>query len=144
MFEDAAKKYPDRLAIALTFNNALAHQIEAGADMFLMPSRYEPCGLNQLYSLKYGTIPIVRKTGGLADSICDATTATIRDGAGTGFVFEEYESKTLLAAVKRAVRLYREKPEQWSKLIQNAMKQDFSWDRSARAYEALFQELCGP
>ena len=144
MFEDAAKKYPDGLAIALTFNNPLAHQIEAGADMFLMPSRYEPCGLNQMISLKYGTIPIVRKTGGLADSICDATVATIRDAVGTGFVFEEYESKTLFAAVKRAVRLYREKPEQWSKLIQNAMKQDFSWDRSARAYEALFQELCGP
>ena len=142
MFEAAAVKYPDRLSINLMFNNALAHQIEAGADMFLMPSRYEPCGLNQLYSLKYGTIPIVRKTGGLADTISDATTTAIRKGAATGFVFEDYEADALLATVKRAVRTYVERRDLWAKLIQNAMSRDFSWDTSARTYEALFQEIC--
>jgi starch synthase len=142
MFDAAANLYPDRLAVNLTFNNPLAHQIEAGADMFLMPSRYEPCGLNQLYSLKYGTVPIVRKTGGLADTICDATPAAIRKGAGTGFVFEEYDAVAMLAAIKRAVRMYREKHDQWAKVVQNAMAQDFSWDASARAYEALFQKVC--
>jgi len=142
MLEEAAKKYPDRLAVNLTFNNPLAHQIEAGADMFLMPSRFEPCGLNQLISLKYGTIPIVRKVGGLADSIVNATAESVRKGQGTGFVFEKYGSEDMVKAVKRAVSMYREKPELWARLIQNAMAQVFSWDVSARAYEDLFQRVC--
>lgn len=142
MLQAAAKRYPDRLTVNLTFNNPLAHQIEAGADMFLMPSRYEPCGLNQLFSLKYGTIPIVRKTGGLADSIVHATAKAIREGKGTGFVFEKYDSSALFAAVKKAVLMYRERRDRWARLIQNAMAQNFSWDVSARAYEALFQKIC--
>ncbi|MCX8035776.1 MAG: glycogen synthase GlgA [Candidatus Sumerlaeia bacterium] len=141
MLQAAAQKYPDQLAVNLMFNNALAHQIEAGADMFLMPSRYEPCGLNQLYSLKYGTIPIVRKTGGLADSIADATAQSVRKGAGTGFVFEEYTAAALFAAVKRAVKMYRDKGDLWERLMQNAMAQNFSWDASAKAYEALFEKV---
>jgi len=138
----AAKKYPDRLAVNLMFNNPLAHQIEAGADMFLMPSRYEPCGLNQLFSLKYGTIPIVRKTGGLADSISDSTAKNIRAGEGTGFVFKEYEADAMFNAIKRAVTMYREKRDLWAKLVQNAMARDFSWDNSAREYSSLFQRVC--
>lgn len=141
-FEAAAKKNPTRLAVNLMFNNPLAHQIEAGADMFLMPSRYEPCGLNQLFSLKYGTIPIVRKTGGLADSITDSNVKTIRSGKATGFVFEEYKAEVLFDAIRRAVLIYHGKSDLWAKLIQNAMAQDFSWYNSARAYQALFQEIC--
>jgi len=142
LFEEAAKQYPDRLAINLAFNNPLAHQIEAGSDMFLMPSRFEPCGLNQLYSLKYGTISIVRKVGGLADSITDASAEAVRGGRATGFVFEKYDSAELLAAVKRAVKMYRTKPELWAKLVQNAMAQNFSWDNAARTYERVFQTVC--
>lgn len=142
LLEAAAKKYPDRLGVNLTFNNPLAHQIEAGADMFLMPSRYEPCGLNQLYSLKYGTIPIVRKTGGLADSIVNANQTSIRSGKGTGFVFQKYAAKGLFTAIKRAYTMYRENPDLWGKLVQNAMAQNFSWDISARAYVALFEKVC--
>jgi starch synthase len=136
----AAKKYPEKMAVALAFNNALAHQIEAGADMFLMPSRYEPCGLNQLYSLKYGTIPVVRKTGGLADSIDDCSPASLKDGSCTGFAFEKYDAGALDDTITRAVDTYRNK-ERWMALVQNAMRQDFSWDRSARAYDALFRKV---
>jgi starch synthase len=142
MLQEAAKKYPDRLAVFLMFNNPLAHQIEAGSDMFLMPSRFEPCGLNQLYSLKYGTIPIVRKVGGLADSIEDAATDAIRKGTATGFVFEPYKSPEMFAAIKRAVKMYRDKRDLWAKLTQSAMSKVFSWDASARAYQTLFQKVC--
>ncbi|MBM3335220.1 glycogen synthase GlgA [Candidatus Sumerlaeota bacterium] len=141
MLEEATKQYPHRLSVDLTFNNALAHQIEAGADMFLMPSRFEPCGLNQLISMKYGTAPIVRKVGGLADSIVNATIESVRKGQGTGFVFEAYDPNEMLKAVKRAVSMYREKPELWARLVQNAMAQVFSWDVSARAYEGLFRQV---
>ena len=143
MLEEAAKKYPKKISANLKFDNTLAHLIEAGSDMFLMPSRYEPCGLNQLYSLRYGTIPIVRKTGGLADSIVDATAKTLKSGEATGFVFEEYEADAMHAAFKRAVDLHRKKPDQWRQLIQNAMSKDFSWDHSAREYETLFRKIAG-
>ena len=105
--ERLAKRFPDKLAVTLGFDNALAHQIEAGGDAFLMPSRFEPCGLNQMYSMRYGTIPIVRQVGGLADTVRDVSPATLEAGTATGFVFTDYSAKALLAAVKRAVAAFR-------------------------------------
>jgi len=129
-----AKRYPKRLRVNLVFDNKLAHLIEAGADMFLMPSRYEPCGLNQLYSLKYGTVPIVRETGGLADTIQDYDPETKE---GTGFVFKDYHPEELLAAIKRALEVYKEK-EKWKKLMLSGMQKDFSWEASAKKYVQLY------
>lgn len=140
IFERAAKRHPGRISANLRFDNALAHRIEAGADMFLMPSRYEPCGLNQLYSLRYGTVPIVRATGGLADSVTDATAAGIRSGKSTGFVFEEYSETALLKTVKRAIKLFGDR-ERWTQLMRNGMKCDFSWTAAARQYAALYERL---
>jgi starch synthase len=134
LFEALQTKYPDRIKVNLTFDNTLAHQIEAGADMFLMPSRYEPCGLNQLYSLKYGTVPIARKTGGLADTIIDETT---NKGKGTGFLFEEYEGEALLKCVQDALAFYRNK-RSWKSLMKRGMKKDFSWKKSAKEYLVLY------
>ncbi|MCX7001399.1 MAG: glycogen synthase GlgA [Candidatus Sumerlaeota bacterium] len=142
MFEKIGKDYPEKAGINVTFDNRLAHEIEAGADMFLMPSRFEPCGLNQLYSLKYGTVPIVRKTGGLADSIIDATPETIANGTGTGFVFEEYTPEALLGAIRRALESYQ-KNIPWKKIQANGMTQDYSWGSSAKKYETLYQKMLG-
>ena len=130
-------KYPDRFKVVLEFNDAMAHRIQAGADVFLMPSRYEPCGLNQLYALKYGTVPVVRAVGGLADTVVDYDEQV---GSGTGFVFEEYKGEAMLAALKRAVDLYP-KRQRWMKLMKNGMAQDFSWSRSASEYATLFDSL---
>lgn len=135
----AAKKYPAKLAVNLTFNNKLAHEIEAGSDLFLMPSRYEPGGLNQLYSLKYGTVPVVRATGGLADTIIDCTPYTLAAGTATGFTFDKYNPVDLLAAVERAVALYRRRAD-WARLVSTGMAQDWSWARSAREYVALYEK----
>jgi starch synthase len=110
--------------------------------MFLMPSRFEPCGLNQLYSLKYGTVPIVRKTGGLADSIIDATPETIANRTGTGFVFEEYTPEALLGAIKRALESYQ-KNIPWKKIQANGMMRDYSWAASAKKYVSLYQKMLG-
>jgi starch synthase len=140
-YAELHKKRPSRIGLELGFNEPLAHRIEAGADLFLMPSQFEPCGLNQLYSLRYGTIPIVRRTGGLADSIVDATPSTIVWGKATGFVFAPYTASALLASVRRAVALYSNNKPLWTKLVDNAMAQDFSWERSARRYEALMLEM---
>lgn len=136
LFTQMAKKYSEKISINLRFDDLLAHLIEAGSDMFLMPSRYEPCGLNQLYSLKYGTVPIVRETGGLADTIQDYNPDT---GEGTGFVFKNYDSDELLDAIKRALRTYQDK-EAWTKLMKNGMRRDFSWEASAQKYEDLYQK----
>ncbi len=136
-FEAMKARYPAQVGLKLGFDVALSHQIEAGADMFLMPSRYEPCGLNQMYSLAYGTIPLVRATGGLDDTIQPYHPGS---GQGNGFKFAEASAEALLATVREAVALYR-KPEQWKRLMQNAMACDFSWDRSAREYEALYREI---
>jgi len=135
LFEALEKKYPQKLRVFLKFDNKLAHLIEAGADMFLMPSRYEPCGLNQMYSLKYGTVPIVRSTGGLADTIIDQTTNSKK---GTGFVFKPYEPQALLDAIKRALASYRRK-ESWRKIQLRGMAADFSWDNSAKKYVEIYQ-----
>jgi len=138
LFENITKHYPDKAGINLTFNNKLAHEIEAGADMFLMPSRYEPCGLNQLYSLRYGTVPIVRSTGGLADTIVDATPEALADGTATGFSFEDYSGGALLDTIRRALKLYGNSAA-WKKLMLTGMKQDWSWKRSAAEYVSLYE-----
>ncbi len=137
ILEKFARKFPKKLSVNLRFDNPLAHLIEAGSDMFLMPSRYEPCGLNQIYSLKYGTIPIVRATGGLADTIEDFDPAT---GKGTGFVFENYDKESMLGAIRRALEVYQDRTL-WTKLMKQAMRQDFSWQVSARKYVALYKKL---
>ena len=127
-------RYPDKLKAMLTYDNEMAHWIEAGADMFLMPSRYEPCGLNQLYSLKYGTPPIVRATGGLADTITDFDPST---GRGTGFVFEAYDPEEMLRTIKRATGQFADK-RRWRSIMKEGMKRDFSWKSSAAKYIDLY------
>ncbi|QDT36438.1 glycogen synthase GlgA [Stratiformator vulcanicus] len=133
-----SNSYPDKVAATVGFNEALAHRIEAGCDAYLMPSRYEPCGLNQIYSLAYGTIPIVRAVGGLKDTVVDATPEALRNGTATGFRFNDYTSAGLLDAVTRAVAAFS-KPEAWRQLVQNAMGRDFTWSRSAQEYVGVYQ-----
>ena len=132
--------YPDKLAITIGYDEALAHLIEAGADIFLMPSRFEPCGLNQMYSQRYGTVPIVRKTGGLADTVVDSLPHTLADNTATGIVFNAAEAGALLEAIKRAMILYSNH-DAWKKMQLNGMKQDFSWQQSAEQYLALYDSL---
>jgi starch synthase len=134
LFSELHKKYPKKIAALLEFNNEMAHLIEAGSDMFLMPSRYEPCGLNQLYSLRYGTIPIVRKTGGLADTIENANPSK---GTGNGFVFTRYDAREMLNTIKFACEVYRDK-NVWEIMMLRGMRQDFSWDASAKKYIELY------
>lgn len=136
IFQKFARKYPQKVGINLTFDPELAHLIEAGSDIFLMPSRYEPCGLNQMYSLRYGTVPVVRKTGGLADTVDDYNPQT---GKGTGFVFENYSPSELLKAIKRALDTYR-KREKWLRIMIQGMQADFSWDRSAEKYLEIYRK----
>jgi starch synthase len=131
------KKYPGRLGLRVAFDNVLAHQIEAGSDMFLMPSKYEPCGLNQMYSLKYGTIPIVRATGGLDDTIQKFDPGT---GEGNGFKFSAYSPRALVEETQRALAIFHDK-KTWASLIQKAMTMDFSWKKSAEKYENIYNQL---
>jgi starch synthase len=135
MFQRLQKQFPNKIAAKVAFDNGLAHKVEAGADMFLMPSRYEPCGLNQIYSLKYGTVPIVRATGGLDDTIepWDA-----RTGKGTGFKFHDYTGEALLATIKQALLAYQD-PSSWQTLMRNGMGRDFSWGASAREYGKVYE-----
>ena len=133
-FYELGEKHKGRFGIKIAFDNMLAHKIEAGSDMFLMPSRYEPCGLNQMYSLKYGTIPIVRATGGLDDTIREFDPQTEK---GNGFKFAEYSSRALIEIVEKALAIYQNK-NLWLKLMKNAMKEDFSWERSALQYEKIY------
>jgi starch synthase len=139
-FEDAlralAAQYPGAIAARIGFDEGLAHRIEAGADLFLMPSRFEPCGLNQLYSMRYGTPPVVRRTGGLADSVRDPGEAPPDEA--TGFVFDAPEADALLAAVRRALDAFRD-PAAWRRLQANGMRADFSWSASARAYLEVYR-----
>ncbi len=135
LFRGLASQYPGRTGVALTFNASLAQRIYAGSDMFLMPSKFEPCGLGQMIAMRYGSVPIVRRTGGLADTVQDFDLAT---GQGTGFVFDDYNPWALFAAVVRATENYRA-PDLWRKLMLNAMSRDFSWDRSARRYVELYE-----
>lgn len=142
-FRQANRKHPERIGVRIDYNEKLAHLLEAGSDIFLMPSRFEPCGLNQLYSLRYGTPPIVRSTGGLADSVVDATSANLSQHRATGFVFENANSQDLLDAIDRALELFA-RPDSWKDLMQNGMQQDFSWTRSAAAYIDLYARLLDP
>jgi starch synthase len=130
-FRDLAAHHPGRVATVIGYDEGLSHRIEAGADLFLMPSRFEPCGLNQMYSLRYGTVPIVHATGGLRD--------TVEDGV-TGFVFDEPEAHALWQAIERALTAWS-KPKVWQKLMQTGMQLDFSWEKSAREYAALYEKL---
>jgi starch synthase len=130
-----AAAHPDRIAARVGFDEALAHRIEGGADLFLMPSRFEPCGLNQMYSLRYGTVPIVRATGGLYDTVQDVDPAT---GEGTGFTFDEYSPVALLATLRRALDMYQDRAL-WRRIQTAGMQRDFSWDGSARKYAAAYE-----
>jgi starch synthase len=130
-------QHPGRAGVGLGFNNPLAHLIEAGADIFLMPSKYEPCGLNQMYSMRYGTVPVVRATGGLADTVQEYDPTT---GQGTGFIFDDYDALDFKAAIGRALRAWDDKAA-WNQIMQNGMTADFSWSRSARRYADLFENV---
>ncbi|MDD2767222.1 MAG: glycogen synthase GlgA [Methylococcus sp.] len=135
----AAQTQPERIAVTIGYDEALAHLVEAGADMFLMPSRFEPCGLNQLYSQRYGTVPIVRKVGGLADTVADASPEHLAAGLASGVVFEQAKPAFLLEAIYRALALYRE-PDAWRSLCRHGMGKDFSWRRSASLYAELYEQ----
>lgn len=137
LFEKIAKVYPKKTSMNLKFDAVLAQKIYAGCDIFLMPSRFEPCGLGQMICLRYGTIPVVRLTGGLKDTIEEYDAAS---GQGNGFVFSQYSSSELLAAIKRSLAFYKDK-EAWQKLTKKAMGYDFSWDNSAKEYEKLYNKL---
>jgi starch synthase len=137
VFSQFASRHADHVAVHLGFDNRLAHKIEAGADMFLMPSRYEPCGLNQIYSLRYGTVPIVRATGGLYDTVKPFDPER---GEGVGFRFSRYKANAFWDAIERAVAVF-ERPAMWRQLMRNAMARDFSWKSSARQYLALYEKV---
>src|SRR4029077_21068425 len=126
-FQEAAAEHPDRIAVRVGFDNRLAHRVEARAVKFLKPSRYEPCGLNQIYSLRYGTVPVVRATGGLDDTIDE----------GTGFKFKEYSGKALLEAVRAAIDAFADR-DGWRQMMRRGMQKDFSWMTSAAAYSQLY------
>jgi starch synthase len=134
---EASRRDPTRLALRLAFDEGVSHQVEAGADAFLMPSRYEPCGLNQMYSLRYGTVPVVRATGGLDDTIDDVEAAP---ECGTGFKFHEYSAEALVASVRRALVHYAD-PVGWQRLMREGMRRDHSWQRAAGAYLQLYRSL---
>lgn len=132
-----ATRYPQRIGVSTKFSEELAHRIEAGADFFLMPSRFEPCGLNQMYSMIYGTPPIVNNTGGLADTVTDTTPETLADGSATGFMMPEASAEALTSTIGRAL-LHFSQPDSLKKIMQNGMTHDFSWDQRARQYLELY------
>jgi starch synthase len=135
-----AERFPRKVAVRLMFSPELAHAIEAGADLFVMPSRYEPCGLNQMYSLRYGTVPVVRETGGLADTVVDANPETLAAGTANGFSFREDNAQAFSETLQRACQAYR-RPDLWGRLIHTGMRQDWSWARSARQYVELYEQI---
>ena len=136
LMKDLQFSHPDKFAVKVTYDDALAHKIEAGSDIFLMPSRYEPCGLNQIYSLKYGTVPVVRATGGLDDTIEEWDATTRR---GTGFKFEGHRAEDFLIELRRALTAFKDK-EGWQQLMRNGMAQDYSWEKPAEAYVECYEE----
>jgi starch synthase len=141
MLLDLQARFPDRVGLTLGFDESLAHQIEAGADIYLMPSQFEPSGLNQLYSLKYGTVPVVRVTGGLADTIVDCTAETLANGSATGFRFIANTASAFLEALHRALDCYHNDPASWLQLVRTGMSRDWSWERSAAEYEKQYLKL---
>ena len=134
-FSAAKAKYPEKFSCDFSFSEEIAHLIEAGSDMFLMPSRFEPCGMNQMFSLKYGTVPVARATGGLCDTI-----KPYKDGQGNGFMFKKYAAADMLRAIKAALETYQDK-ENWKSLIESGMDEDFSWKSSAEKYNELYKQL---
>ena len=137
-----ARSHAGQVGVFLGYDAALSHKVVAGSDFFIMPSRYEPCGLAQMYALAYGTVPVVRRTGGLADTVVDATPANLRRNRATGLSFVPKTSAALARAVDRAVALYAE-PETMRQLRHAGMSRDFSWGRSCEAYEALYRKTLG-
>jgi starch synthase len=135
LFQMLAQRYPAKVGVRIAYDNVLAHKIEAGADMFLMPSRYEPCGLNQIYSLRYGTVPVVRATGGLDDTI---EPFDPRTGRGTGFKFQPYDGRALLECIRQALKVFHDS-RAWRTLQANGMAKDFSWRTSAAEYAKLYE-----
>ena len=139
MIRGLAERAPDKVAGEVGFSEELARQIEAGSgSCFLMPSRFEPCGLNQMYSMRYGTVPIVHAVGGLADSVTDCTPESLAAGTATGFQFTPYEPAAFLSRLQEALAAYR-RPEDWKRLIRAGMTSDWSWSRSASEYEQVYQ-----
>ncbi|MBV8306752.1 MAG: glycosyltransferase, partial [Gammaproteobacteria bacterium] len=136
-FSELAQRFPGRVSYQRGYDDELAHWIEAGSDMFLMPSRYEPCGLNQMYSLRYGTVPIVRRTGGLADSVEHYDAAS---GRGTGIVFNDFDSGAFTWALNTALDLYAQRAS-WARLVRNGMQCDFSWQHQGAQYLELYTRL---
>jgi starch synthase len=136
LFRRLSKQYPQKIALKIAYDNQLAHKIEAGSDIYLMPSHYEPCGLNQIYSLRYGTVPVVRATGGLDDTVEQFDTRTLK---GTGFKFREYSGEAMLDSLRAAVTLYRDNSEAWRTLMRDGMAQDYSWTNSAREYVKVYE-----
>ncbi len=139
-FLQLTKAHPGRVSVTIGYSEQLSHQIMASSDIFLMPSRFEPCGLNQMYGLAYGTPPVVRRTGGLADSVRDTTPESLKSGHATGFVFEHASEADFLACIRQAIALYHDK-KSWLQLQQNGMKHDFSWAPSAKQYLAVYRNL---
>ncbi|MBU0897895.1 glycogen synthase [Patescibacteria group bacterium] len=136
ILKDLAKKYPKKFSVQLAFDEKLAHLIYAGADIFLMPSRFEPCGLGQLIAMRYGTVPVVRATGGLADTVKE-----VKSGGGTGFVFDKYSSEAFYQKLNEALTVFYKKQQLWRQIQKTGMKQDFSWDKSAKKYFELYKKL---
>jgi starch synthase len=133
-----ARQWPQRVSVAIGYDESLAHLIEAGADMFLMPSRFEPCGLNQMYSQRYGTPPVARATGGLADTIVDCNRATLADGSATGFLIDEPSAAALIVAVRRALEIFCDRPR-WRALQLAGMARDFGWESAAGQYALIYR-----
>jgi len=141
-FTAAAFTHPGQVAVRIAYDEALAHRLIGGADVIMVPSRFEPCGLTQLYGLRYGTLPLVRRVGGLADTVVDASDEAVRSGRATGFSFDAATPAALEAAMVRAVQTLRQ-PEVWRKLMATAMAQDFSWEGAAARYMALYAGIAG-
>lgn len=141
VLEEFSRNFREKVAVKLEFSDPLAHRYEAAADIFLMPSRYEPCGLNQLYSLKYGAVPVVRATGGLADTVVDANHAHLSQDIATGFSFESYDADALASALGRASMMYHHEPQHWKQVVECGMRQDWSWSASAKEYVSLYAEV---
>jgi starch synthase len=139
-FRHLAARFPGQVSVRIGYDEQTGHRLMAGADLLLHPSRFEPCGLVPIYALRYGTIPVVRNSGGMADTVVDATADALRSGIATGFSFEDVSADELTACVRRAAELY-DQPILWRKLQQNAMRQDFGWQKPAEEYVALYRAL---
>jgi starch synthase len=137
LFKSLHERFPEKISVRITYDETLSHKVEAGSDIYLMPSRYEPCGLNQIYSLKYGTVPVVRATGGLDDTIEEWNPET---RTGTGFKFQGYFADDYLKAVQRALATFKDK-EAWQILMRNGMAQDYSWAKPSKEYIQVYKEV---